>query len=52
MSLHAKNVAVQAGAKCDMIEIIAARMAAERRISVGRAAELMAEMDEKAKGGN
>jgi hydroxymethylglutaryl-CoA reductase len=52
MSLHAKNVAVQAGAKCDMIEIIAARMAAERRISVGRAAELMAEMDDKAKGNN
>jgi len=52
MSLHAKNVAVQAGAKCDMIEIIAARMAAERRISVSRAAELMAEMDEKAKESN
>ena len=52
MSLHAKNVAVQAGAKCDMIEIIAARMAAERRISVGRAAELMAEMDEKDKESN
>lgn len=50
MSLHAKNVAVQAGAKCDMIEIIAARMAAERRISVDRATELIAEMDEKAKG--
>ncbi|HNX09629.1 MAG TPA: hydroxymethylglutaryl-CoA reductase, degradative [Methanothrix sp.] len=50
MSLHAKNVAVQAGAKCDMIEIIAARMAAERRISVDRATELIAEMNEKAKG--
>jgi hydroxymethylglutaryl-CoA reductase len=49
MSLHAKNVAVQAGAKCDLIEIIAARMAAERRISVDRAAELIAELDEKAK---
>ncbi|MDQ1262245.1 MAG: hydroxymethylglutaryl-CoA reductase [Euryarchaeota archaeon] len=49
MSLHAKNVAVQAGAKCDMIEIIAARMAAERRINVDRAVELMAELDEKTK---
>ena len=48
MSLHAKNVAVQAGAKCDLIEIIAARMAAERRISVDRAVELMAELDSKA----
>jgi len=50
MSLHAKNVAVQAGAKCDMIEIVAARMAAERRISVDRAVELMAEINDKAKG--
>jgi hydroxymethylglutaryl-CoA reductase len=49
MSLHAKNVAVQAGAKCDLIEIIAARMAAERRISVDRAVELMTELDEKTK---
>jgi hydroxymethylglutaryl-CoA reductase len=49
MSLHAKNVAVQAGAKCDLIEIVAARMAAERRISVDRAVELMAELDKKAK---
>jgi hydroxymethylglutaryl-CoA reductase len=45
MSLHAKNVAVQAGAKCDMIEIVAARMAAERRINVDRAAEIMKELD-------
>lgn len=45
MSLHAKNVAVQAGAKCDLIEVIAARMAAERRISVDRAIELMKEYD-------
>jgi len=50
MSLHAKNVAAQAGAKCDMIDIIAARMAAERRISVDRAAELMAELDDRSKG--
>jgi hydroxymethylglutaryl-CoA reductase len=47
MSLHAKNVAAQAGAKCDLIEIIAARMAAERRISVDRAVELMKELEEK-----
>jgi hydroxymethylglutaryl-CoA reductase len=45
MSLHAKNVAVQAGATCDLVEIIATRMAAERRISVDRAAELMKEME-------
>ncbi len=45
MSLHAKNVAVQAGAKCDLVEVIAARMAAERRISVDRAVELMKELE-------
>ncbi len=45
MSLHAKNVAVQAGARCDLVEVIAARMAAERRISVDRATELMKEFD-------
>lgn len=50
MTLHAKNIAVQAGAKCDMIEIIAARMAAERRISVDRALELIKELDEKGPG--
>ena len=50
MSLHAKNVAVQAGAKCDLIEVVAARMAAERRINVDRAAELIAELEQKTKG--
>ncbi|MHC1689050.1 MAG: hydroxymethylglutaryl-CoA reductase, degradative [Methanothrix sp.] len=50
MSLHAKNVAVQAGAKCDLIEVVAARMAAERRINVDRAAELIAELEQKSNG--
>ena len=50
MSLHARNVAVQAGAKCDLIEIIAARMAAERRINVDRASELIKELEGKEKG--
>jgi hydroxymethylglutaryl-CoA reductase len=45
MTLHAKNVAVQAGARCDLVEIVAARMAAERRISVDRAAELIKELE-------
>jgi len=47
MTLHAKNVAVQAGARCDLVEIVAARMAAERRINVDRARELIKEIDEK-----
>jgi hydroxymethylglutaryl-CoA reductase len=50
MSLHARNVAVQAGAKCDIIAIVAARMAAERRINVDRASELIKELDGKEKG--
>ena len=45
--MHARNVAVQAGAKCDLIELVAARMAAERRINVDRAAELLRELEEK-----
>lgn len=45
MSLHAKNVAVQAGARCDLVEIIAARMAAERRIDIDRATELIKELE-------
>jgi hydroxymethylglutaryl-CoA reductase len=45
MSLHARNVAVQAGAKCALIELVAARMAAERRINVDRAAELIRELE-------
>jgi hydroxymethylglutaryl-CoA reductase len=45
MTLHARNVAAQAGASCDLVEVIAARMAAERRISVERAAELIKELD-------
>lgn len=44
MTLHAKNVAAQAGARCDLVEIVAARMAAERRINVDRATELIKEL--------
>ncbi|MDD1757743.1 MAG: hydroxymethylglutaryl-CoA reductase, degradative [Methanotrichaceae archaeon] len=47
MSLHAKNIAVQAGASCDLVDIISARMAAERRISVDRAVELIRELEDK-----
>jgi hydroxymethylglutaryl-CoA reductase len=51
MSLHARNVAVQAGAKCDLIELVAARMAAERRINVDRAAELIRELEDRGQEG-
>lgn len=44
MSLHAKNVAVQAGAAGDEIEVVAGKMAAERNINVDRAKEILSEM--------
>jgi hydroxymethylglutaryl-CoA reductase len=47
MSLHAKNIAVQAGASCELVDIISARMAAEHRISVDRAIELIRELEDK-----
>jgi hydroxymethylglutaryl-CoA reductase len=44
MALHARNVAVQAGAKGEMIDVIADRMASDRKISLDRATELLAEL--------
>lgn len=44
MSLHARNVAVQAGASGDLIDIVAERMAGEKKINLNRAAELIQEL--------
>ncbi|MGF3494938.1 MAG: hydroxymethylglutaryl-CoA reductase, degradative [Methanothrix sp.] len=44
MSLHARNIALQAGAKGELVEIIAERMASERRINIERASELLREL--------
>lgn len=44
MSLHARNIALQAGARGEMVEIIAERMASERRINMERATELLREL--------
>ncbi len=44
MSLHAQNVAVQAGAEGNEIEAVAAKMAAEKNINVDRAKEILSEM--------
>ncbi len=41
MKLHAKNIAVIAGAKGKLIERIAKKIVAERKINVGRAKELL-----------
>lgn len=47
MGLHAKNVAIAAGAKGEEIEKVAQAMAAEKCINAARAASLLAEMRKK-----
>ncbi len=44
LKLHAKNIAVMAGAKGDLIDQIAAKMAEEKNFSLARAQELLKEM--------
>ena len=41
MSLHARNIAVMAGATDEQIDIISAKMVEERKIRVDRAKELL-----------
>jgi hydroxymethylglutaryl-CoA reductase len=41
MSLHARNIAVMAGATGELVDLIAARMVEERKIRVDRAKELI-----------
>ena len=43
MSLHARNIAVAAGATGDLINMVAERMVKERKIRIDRAKELIAE---------
>lgn len=44
MSLHARNIAISAGAAGDLIDKVSARMVAERKIRVDRAKELLEEL--------
>ena len=44
MKLHARNVAANAGATGDLVDIVAARMVAEKKIRFDRAKELVAEL--------
>ncbi len=44
MGLHARQVAIAAGAQSDMIEQLAARMVAEKTVRIDRAREILAEM--------
>ena len=44
MSLHARNIAVQAGATGTQIDQVAERMVKERKVRVDRAQEILAEL--------
>jgi hydroxymethylglutaryl-CoA reductase len=45
MSLHARNIAVAAGATGELIDMVAERMVRERKVRMDRAKELIAELD-------
>jgi len=47
MTLHARNIAITAGATGDLIDLIAERMVEERNIGVSRARELLEEFKRK-----
>ncbi|MHA1248258.1 MAG: hydroxymethylglutaryl-CoA reductase, degradative [Candidatus Thorarchaeota archaeon] len=47
MALHARNVAATAGAKGDMIDLVAEQMVRERKINVERAKEILSEFSKK-----
>ena len=49
MSLHARNVAIMAGASGGLINLIVEKMVEERKIRLDRAKELMKEYEEKGK---
>jgi hydroxymethylglutaryl-CoA reductase len=45
MKLHARNVAIMAGAKGDLIDNVASKMVEERKVRMDRAKELLKEME-------
>ncbi len=44
MTLHARNIAIMAGAQGEMIDLVSARMAEERKVRLDRARELVEEL--------
>jgi hydroxymethylglutaryl-CoA reductase len=44
MSLHARNIAVTAGAKAEQVELVAEQMVKERKVRVDRAKEILEEL--------
>ncbi|MCD6484655.1 MAG: hydroxymethylglutaryl-CoA reductase, degradative [Candidatus Odinarchaeota archaeon] len=49
MSLHAKNIAIMAGATGDLIDLVAERLVKERKIRIDRAKEILEELKKKGK---
>ncbi len=47
MRLHARNIAIQAGATGDLIDKVAEQMVKEKKIRFDRAQELIKELSEK-----
>ena len=47
MSLHARNIAVTAGAKDEMVDLVAERMVKEHKVRVDRAKEILEELNKK-----
>ena len=47
MSLHARNIAITAGAKDEMVDLVAERMVRERKVRVDRAKEILEELTKK-----
>jgi hydroxymethylglutaryl-CoA reductase len=47
MSLHARNIAVTAGAKDQLIDLVAERMVKECKVRVDRAKEILEELSKK-----
>jgi len=47
MSLHARNIAITAGAKDEMVDLVAERMVKERKVRVDRAKEIMEELSKR-----
>ncbi len=52
MSLHARNIAAMAGAQGDLIDIVADKMVAERKIRLDRARELVVETSKSKESGS
>jgi len=44
MSLHARNIAITAGAKDELVDLVAERMVKERKVRVDRAKEILEEL--------